>query len=60
MEQREYSLVGKLIDPPDGWMYGFPKRYEPMENELLDEWLIRNGYPKSEVDFALNYLRVIE
>lgn len=59
MDNSEYSLIGKMIDPPYGWMYGFPKKFEPLEGELFDDWLVRNGYPKSEIEFALNYLRVI-
>lgn len=26
----------------------------------MRDWLVREGYPESEVDFALNYLRVID
>lgn len=55
MDNSEYSLIGKMIDPPYGWMYGFPKKFEPLEGELFDDWLVRNGYPKSEIEFALNY-----
>ena len=35
-----------LYDPPSGWMYGFPKEYKPLENESLEETLIRDGYPE--------------
>lgn len=52
-------MIGKLVDPPSGWMYGFPKKFEPLPNETLEEWLVRKGYPKQEVNFALQYLRVI-
>ncbi len=41
-----------IIDPPGGWKYGFPK---PIPDEVIDEgktieWLVENGYPKSEID----------
>ena len=35
----------KMIDPPSGWKYGFPKPLrEDVEN--VREWLIDEGYPK--------------
>lgn len=35
-----------MCDPtPDGWRYGFPKPYQP-ENEDTKAWAIRNGYPE--------------
>jgi hypothetical protein len=39
----------KMIDPPNGYRYGFPK---PMPNDVTNvkEWLVENGYPKSEID----------
>lgn len=42
-----------LIDPPEGWKYGFPKVAPPeyalwSEQELAD-WVVANGYPRSLV-----------
>lgn len=39
----------RVIDPPSGWMYGFPK---PIPDNVTDvkEWLVENGYPQSEID----------
>lgn len=37
-------------DPPSGWKYGFPKLYSPKEGESLEETLLRDGYPQSEID----------
>ena len=39
----------KIIDPPKGWLYGFPK---PIPDEIKDiqKWLIEQGYPKEEID----------
>lgn len=36
-----------LVDPPQGWKYGFPKYYTPTEDEPLPsrEWFIKNHYP---------------
>lgn len=35
-----------LYDPPSGWMYGFPRPYNPRESETLSETLLRDGYPQ--------------
>jgi hypothetical protein len=42
-------MTKRMIDPPSGWKYGFPKEL-PNEVGDLTLWLIANGYPKSEVD----------
>jgi hypothetical protein len=39
-----------MYDPPSGWKYGFPKKYKPLENESLEETLLRDGYPQKEID----------
>lgn len=39
-----------LIDPPSGWKYGFPKPYDNPTNIPVAQWLIENGYPKSELN----------
>lgn len=46
-----------MIDPPRGWNYGFPKEL-PAEVKDVRSWLIENGYPESQVDFAMKYLRM--
>lgn len=38
----------RLIDPPEGWRYGFPKRC-PDNVENINEWLVQNGYPMSKI-----------
>ena len=41
----------KYIDPPNGWSYGFPKVIpEEITEEEVPEWLLKNGYPKAEID----------
>jgi hypothetical protein len=39
----------RMIDPPSGWKYGFPK---PIPNDIKDArpWLVENGYPQEEID----------
>jgi len=39
----------KLIDPPGGWRYDFPK---PIPDDVKDvnKWLVENGYPQEEID----------
>ena len=36
------------IDVPSGWMYGFPKLYDPTEDGDLLEWIYNSGYPRDE------------
>lgn len=45
-----------LVDPPSGWRYGYPK---PLEEDYRAQ-LIRDGYPPEEIEFALQYSRLIE
>lgn len=50
-----------LIDPPSGWMYGFPKavtkeEYHKISN--LKEWCISNGYPQKEADSYGDYFHI--
>lgn len=46
-----------MIDPVRGWNYGFPKE---LPDGVVDvrQWLIDNGYPESQVDFAMKHLRI--
>ena len=39
----------KMIDPPSGWKYGFPK---DIPEDVVDtlKWLVENGYPQEEID----------
>ena len=41
----------RWVDPPSGWMYGFPKIHDTdFDNQNISEWLVEKGYPQSEVD----------
>lgn len=33
------------VMPPDGKLYGFPKRFVPARQGDFYEWLLNNGYP---------------
>lgn len=47
-----------LYDPPSGWRYGFPKVYEPLEDEVIIETLVRDGYPRQMAeDFGAKHCR---
>lgn len=35
-----------LVDPSEGWRYGFPRLYDPATDGNMAEWLIRCGYPE--------------
>jgi hypothetical protein len=38
----------KMIDPPSGWKYGFPKEI-PEHIDDTRQWLIDNGYPEKDI-----------
>lgn len=47
-----------MIDPPEGWRYGFPKIIPKEHQHRTLEWLVENGYPKeliSERYFRCRY-----
>jgi hypothetical protein len=50
----------KVMDPPKGWRYGFP-RVMPSEiigdADKIKQWLLSWKYPESELDIALTYSR---
>lgn len=35
-----------FVDPPSGWMYGFPKIWDSEKDKPIPEWLAENGYPE--------------
>lgn len=48
-----------LIDPPEGWKYGFPREYKPLPNETAKEFCIRHGYPE-KLNYAWdNHIRFV-
>ena len=46
----------RWIDPPSGYLYGFPKIYDPEKDGSLNAWLVKEGYPAKEVNNDL-YVR---
>lgn len=52
-----------IIDPPRGWMYGFPKPVPAgclKSDVLMKIWLGSEGYPSSLFGQALKYSRYWE
>jgi hypothetical protein len=53
-----------MIDPPYGWRYGFPKALpddiSPDNPKQIRAWLLSEGYPERDVDFAMSYCRFWE
>lgn len=50
-----------MIDPPEGWRYGFPKPIPKAHRHRTLEWLVDEGYPKeliSERGFVCRYWEV--
>jgi hypothetical protein len=43
------------IDPPSGWRYGFPKIWT--RQVPIQQWLIDNGYPEQDVEWASEHMR---
>lgn len=39
-----------MIDPPNGYQYGFPKLYDKLKNPNFYEWIVSEGYPQEEID----------
>lgn len=44
-----------VIDPPEGWKYGFPKVLP--DGVDYQEWLFGEGYPMDLIPLAMKYSR---
>jgi hypothetical protein len=42
-----------IVDPPEGWKYGFPA---PLKDDY-EKQLKESGYPKKDIPFALKHSR---
>lgn len=42
------------IDPPQGYLYGFPKIYDSATDGPVSAWLVKEGYP---ADVEIPYVR---
>lgn len=43
---------GMMVDPPSGWRYGFPKIFDPLDGETLQQWLRRQGLPEALIELG--------
>lgn len=43
---KEYTMI--VVDPPEGWRFGFPKPCPEYFSEGFDfdEWIVAQGYPR--------------
>lgn len=49
----------KMVDPPYGWRYGFPKAIpKDFKDKNIKKWLVANGYPQEEIDGFGEYFYV--
>lgn len=49
-----------IVDPPSGWLYGFPKEIPThilTNNEAFTKWLLEQGYPEKDIKLALEHSR---
>ncbi len=50
-----------IVDPPSGWLYGFPKEMpenKDMTQSEENQWFLDNGYPQKLIDDGmLKYVR---
>ena len=53
-----------MIDVPSGYKYGFPKELPSNINgdnlKQFRAWLLSEGYPEKDVDFAMKHCRMWE
>lgn len=47
-----------MVDPPSGWMYGFPDLWDKDKHEKLADFLKEKGYPEKNIEFASCYMRM--
>ena len=59
MSLTDKDFIGLDYDPPQGWRYGFPKPYRPLEGETFVETLIRDGYPAADAEWASVHTRFL-
>ena len=59
-KQKEDNMKVWMIDPPSGWKFGFPKRFNPKPNQTTWDWLIQEGYPECYISLAKKRLRYWE
>lgn len=45
------------IDPPQGYLYGFPTLYCDEQHGPMYQFLVARGYPEKDILFAMSYMR---
>jgi hypothetical protein len=53
-------MIKRMIDPPGGWRYGFPKEIPADRLEDVNAWLLEQGYPKWLIDPDCRYRSWLE
>jgi hypothetical protein len=48
---RDSMTKVRMIDPPNGWLFGFPKEIPEGVGDMT-AWLLANGYPQREIDLC--------
>ena len=44
-EEELKACVKLWVDPPEGWKFGFPAIYDPVNDGKMRDWIISKGYP---------------
>jgi hypothetical protein len=39
-----------IVDPPEGWRYGFPKAVPDNRRNDILAWMVEQGYPRQIID----------
>lgn len=50
----------RIVDPPSGWMYGFPAECPEdvwNDHDKFKQFLLDKGYPEEDVEFGSSYVR---
>lgn len=56
--QKIMEATRLMVDPPSGWMYGFPMVWDKELEPDLKTFLRAKGYPEKDLDFAMNHIRM--
>jgi len=54
-------MITRIVDPPGGWRYGFPKPCSDEvwhDHEKFKDFLSEAGYPERDLEFASENVRV--
>ena len=58
MYERIMAATKLVVDPPSGWMYGFPTVWDKEKHPELKDFLREKGYPEKDLEFAMNHMRM--